>query len=131
MSTGESQQELIANRSPDLGRESWYNGPEEITDNWIILSRLRDEDLEKELSREKAQTVSLNLMKDKKGAQKDSKSDNNKAKKRAKRPDAIPEPEFSINVTDMAISWLKKAFGNTGFRSTVPDQYHHPVRNNW
>lgn len=122
----------MADRSPDLGRESWYNGPEKIQDNWIILNELRDDDLEKEPPREKAETVSLELIKDKKSVQKDSKSDNNKAKKRAKRPDAIPEPEFATNVKDMAVSWLNKAFGSTGFRSTVPDQgYHHPVRNNW
>jgi hypothetical protein len=111
----------MADRSPGLGGESWYNGPEEIKDNWIILTNLRDEDLEEEPSREKAETVSLDLMNEKKCVQKDSKSDNKKAKKRAKHPDAIPEPEFSTNVTDMAISWLKKAFGNTGFRSIVPN----------
>jgi hypothetical protein len=132
MSTGESQQERIANRSLDLGGESWYNGPEEIKDNWIILGELRDEDLEKEKSSNMSETVWPNPTKDKRGVQKDSKSHNTKAKKRAKYLDAKSHPEIATNVTDMAISWLKKAFGNTGFRSTVPDQgYHHPVRKNW
>jgi hypothetical protein len=132
MSTGESQQERLAKRSLGLGGESWYNGPEEIKDNWIILSELRDEDLETEPSHEKAETVSLGPTKDEKGVQKDFKTDNMNAKKRAKHYDAKPHPEVATNVKDMAISWLKKAFGNSGFRSTVPDQgYHHSVRKNW
>jgi hypothetical protein len=132
MSTGESRQERMANRSLDLGGESWYNGPEESKDNWIILGELRDEDLEKEKSGKKSETVSPNPTKDKEGVQKDSKSHNTKAKKHAKYLDTKSHPELATNVTDMAISWLKKAFGNTGFRSTVPDQgYHHPVRKNW
>ena len=132
MSTVDSQQERIANRSLDLGGESWYNGPEEIKDNWIILGELRDEDLEKEKSSNMSETVSPNPTKDKRGVQKDSKSRNTKAKKPVKYLDAKSHPEIATNVTDMAVSWLKKAFGNTGFRSTVPDQgYHHPVRKNW
>jgi hypothetical protein len=111
MSKGRSQQEGMAKYPSDLG-ESWFNGPKEIQNDWVIIDQeltfVGDEDAKEGVGNE-ADTVLL-LLKNKKG----DKDEKKKSEKLGKNPPPKASTWTAANFKDMAASWIQKAIGSRG-----------------
>ena len=117
MSKSSSQQEGIAKYPSDLG-ESWFNGPKEIQNDWVIIDQeltfVGDEDAKEGVGNE-ADTVLL-LLKNKKG----NKNEKKKSEKLGKNPPPKASTRIAANVKDMAVSWIRKAIGSGGIDKVLP-----------
>ena len=106
----------MAKYPSDLG-ESWFNGPKEIQNDWVIIDQeltfVGDEDAKEGVGNE-ADTVLL-LLKNKK-----SDKDEKKSEKLGKNPPLKASTRIAANVKDMAVSWIRKAIGSGGIDKVLP-----------
>jgi len=137
MSAGISQQNRMAKCPPDLEMESWYDGPPEIKDDWVILKQgpkiARDQKPKKvkEQSDDESETGIFITEMAKKVVQNGAKTDNKKSKKLRKHLDITSYELGGATITGMAISWLKKALGPSGISSTAVNPAQRTIRNKW
>lgn len=117
--------------------ESWYDGPPEIKDDWVILDQglkipgdQKPKDV-KEQSDDESETDIFIAKMAKKGVQKGAKTDNKKSKKLRKHPHATLYELRTATITGMAISWLKKALGPGGISSTAVNPAQRSIRKKW
>lgn len=141
MSKDRSQQEIMAKSPTDL-EESWFTGPKDISNDWVIIGEefksVGDEEPKEDLGNE-SETDPLIEEKKKKEQKSKGVSVEKKVpqKLRKKRPaKALPELPSS-KYKDMAVGWLRKAAQSLGpetiFGPEVPDvDYRSMNRNiNW
>ncbi len=103
MSSSKSQQETLVKCPTNLS-ESWYNGPEEINNNWVVLDK--DSTLRKEENRDsghESETDPLIPKEIKKGV---------KAKEKKRYPKAKASLATATNLKHMAAGWVQKAVGS-------------------
>jgi hypothetical protein len=106
----------MAKYPSDLG-ESWFNGPKEIQNDWVIIDQeltfVGDEDAKEGVGNE-GDTVFL-LLKNKKG----NKDEKKKSKKLGKNPPPKASTWNAANVKELAASWIRKAIGSRGVEKVL------------
>ena len=114
MSNSGSQKISMAKHHRDLGG-SWFNGPEEIETNWVIVDmelKLPDDKDEERKEQPANESGTEPLVPKKK--RKCAKDEKKKSKKLRRYPGANPSDLPATSLMDMAISFFQKAIGGMG-----------------